>query len=336
MLRMFNAMSGTPSRGLIPAAMAIASATVLAAQARAETQVMVTIKPVHALVARVMEGAGSPGLLVSGASSPHTFSMKPSHARALNAAKVFFRTSEQIEPFTRKVISSLPASVRVVTLADAKGVELLDKRTGDTFEAHAHGEGDAGHDEHDGKADDDDHEAHHHPIRDGHVWLDPRNAKAMVDAISAALSEAEPASAATFEANAVGLKAEIDALETEIASALAPVKSTPFVVFHDAYQYFERRFGLNAVGSITVSPEVQPSAKRLSEIRDKIAKLGAVCVFAEPQFSEKLVNAVTEGTTAKSGTLDPEGATIAEGPKAYLKLMRGLAAGLKNCLGAAS
>lgn len=322
------------------AAIAVACALSMAHAAAAQTKVMVTIKPVHALVARVMDGAGTPGLLVSGSASPHTFAMKPSEARALHAATVFFRVSEQIEPFTRKILTSLPASVRVVTLADAKGVELLDKRGGDTFEVHDHGKDHNNRDSHDGHDDDhgtkpsdhDDHARDENAVRDGHVWLDPRNAKAMVDAIAAALGEADPANAATFNANAQRLKSELDALESEISASLAPVTSKPFVVFHDAYQYFERRFGLNAVGSITVSPEVQPSARRLKEIRQKITGLGASCVFAEPQFSQKLVNAVTEGTGARSGTLDPEGATIAEGPQAYMDLMRGLASGLKACL----
>lgn len=307
-------------------------------QARAETRVVATIKPIHALVSRVMEGTGQPALLVTGSASPHTYALKPSDAKALNSAKIFFRVSEQVEPFTGKIVKSLPKGVTVVTLAEAPGVELLDKRTGDTFEAHEHG----GHDDHDhghghkskkgGHAKNDDHDGHDEGVRDGHVWLDPRNAKAMTSKIAEALAQAEPDKADVFKANAERLKSEIDALEADIGRELEVVKGKPFVVFHDAYQYFERRFGLTAVGSVTVSPEVQPSAKRLKEIRSKISGLSASCVFAEPQFSAKLVNAVTEGTPSRSGVLDPEGATIKEGPQAYFELMRGLASGLKTCL----
>ncbi len=301
--------------------------------AASDIKVVATIKPIHALVAQVMAGVGTPALLVSGAASPHTYAMKPSDVRALQSANVFFRVSEAVEPFTAKVITSLPETVRVVTLADAPGIELLDARTGNTFEAHHHDDHDdtheaAGHEDHG----DDDHDAHRHASRDGHVWLDPENAKKMAAEIARVLAEASPENAAKFKANAARLIAEIDTLEAAIADELAPVKGRPFVVFHDAYQYFERRYGLNALGSITISPEVHPSAKRLTEIRRKIATLGAACVFAEPQFQPKLVDAVIEGTDARSGTLDPEGALVAPGPDAYSVLLKSLAAGLKSCL----
>ena len=294
-------------------------------------RVVATIKPLQSLVAAVMEGVGTPALLVTGAQSPHTYALRPSDAKALNEADVFFRVSEQVEPFTGKIVKSLPESVRVVTLADAPGLELLDVRTGDTFEAHEH---DHGHD-HDGEDADehDEHAAFREPARrDGHVWLDPRNARAMVAEIARVLAEASPGDAETFKHNAARLTERLEALESELARGLAPVAGKPFVVFHDAYHYFERRFGLAALGSITVSPEVPPSAHRLTEIRKKISALGAACVFAEPQFQPRLVAVVIEGTGAHAGTLDPEGALIQPGPDGYFALMRALAAGLTQCL----
>jgi zinc transport system substrate-binding protein len=150
------------------------------------------------------------------------------------------------------------------------------------------------------------------------------------------LSEAAPDAAQKFEDNARRLIADIGALDTAIAGELAPVKGKPFVVLHDAYQYFERRYGLDALGSITVSPEVQPSARRLREIRAKIGALGAACVFAEPGFQPNLVAAVIEGTPARAGTLDPEGLLVAPGPEAYADLLKALAAGLKSCLESSS
>jgi zinc transport system substrate-binding protein len=330
------------------AAAVAAAATLLAtAASAAELKVMVTIKPVHALVAQVMDGVGVPTLLVQGAASPHTYALKPSDARALNHADVFFRVSETIEPFTRKIVAALPDTVRTVTLAETPGLALLDVRTGETFEAHDHasedghadenGHGEAGHD-HDHSHDHGTpgHDDHGHEVRDGHVWLDPENARKMVAEIARALSEASPADAPTFAANAARADAALAALEAEIARDLAPLRGKPFVVFHDAFQYFERRFGLEAVGSITVSPETQPSAKRLTEIRHKLAALSASCVFSEPQVQAKLVAAVIEGTSARAGTLDPEGALIAPGPDAYATLLRNLAGGLKACLGEGS
>lgn len=295
-----------------------------------ELKVVATIKPIHSLVAQVMGETGEPKLLVGGAASPHTYSLKPSDARALNAAQVVFRVSEEIEPFTRKIIASLPKSVSVVTLADAPGLDLLDKRRGDTFETHDHGDH-HGHDHGHGHGHDDEHGKA--SVRDGHVWLDPQNAIAMVAEIARALSVAAPEHATIFKANADKAVAEIEALSKDIAAELAPLKGKSFVVFHDAYQYFESRFGLTAAGAITVSPDVQPSAKRISEIRSKIKALGVACVFAEPQFKSKLVATVIEGTGAKSGTLDPEGASVDPGVQAYATLLRNLAQGLRSCLG---
>lgn len=334
----------------IGAAILMTGIATIASPALAELKVTATIKPIHALVAQVMEGVGTPSLLVRGAASPHTYALKPSDAKALNSTDVFFRVSDTVEPFTRKIVEALPESVRTVTLADSPGVELLNVRTGDTFEAHDHaheGEGDHNHkdghdhDDHDHAAEKHEHaddHAHDHEggARDGHVWLDPQNARKMIAEIARVLSEASPADAEKFKTNAERATATLDALETEIARDVAPLKGKPYVVFHDAYQYFERRFGLEAVGSITVSPEAQPSAKRLTEIRKKLSTLSAACVFAEPQFKPKLVAAVTEGTKARSGTLDPEGALIEPGPAAYNTLMRNLAAGLKACLADAS
>jgi zinc transport system substrate-binding protein len=302
------------------------------AAAENDLAVVATIKPIHSLVAQVLGDAGQPHLLVGGAASPHSYALKPSDARALNSARVVFRTSEEIEPFTRKIVSSLPKSVTVVTLADTPGLTLLDKRRGDTFEAHDHGH-EHGHEHGEAEAHDDENGSETSPVRDGHVWLDPGNAVAMVREIERALSDASPERAGQFKANADRAVERIEALSKRIQLELAPVQGKGFVVFHDAYQYFENRFGLHAAGAITVSPEVQPSAKRLSEIRRKIKDLKVVCVFAEPQFKSKLVQTVLEGTDSKAGTLDPEGASVDPGPDAYEALLTNLAANLKSCLG---
>lgn len=169
-----------------------------------------------------------------------------------------------------------------------------------------------------------------------HIWLDPHNARAMATAIAEALIEADPDNSGVYRANREILLRRLDQLDKEMTSELASVQDKPFIVFHDAYQYMEQHFGLNAVGSITVSPERQPGAQRLNEIREKIAELGAVCIFAEPQFEPRLVGVVAEGTQAKTGTLDPLGADLEYGPEMYFSLMRGNAEALRNCLGASS
>lgn len=313
----------SPRPRYLTAALLAALSLAASPAAHAELKVVATIKPVHALAAEVMSGVGTPTLLVDGAASLHTYALKPSDAKAINAADVLLRVSEGLEPFTTKIVKSLPKTVRVVTLEHAPGVRLLDKRASANFEKHGHGK-EHGH-------------AHDHSGekagRDGHIWLDPQNAKAMVLAIAAALAERSPGDAEKLKSNALRTVARLDALAAELEGELKPLAGKPFLVFHDAYQYLETRFELAAAGSITLNPEVQPSAKRISEVRAKIASLGVVCVFGEPQFQSKLLTTVTEGTKAKSATLDPEGGLIPSGPEHYYGLMRALAANLKACLG---
>lgn len=290
--------------------------------------VTVTSKPIHSLVASVMAGVGTPSLIVDGQASPHTFALKPSAAAAIQSSNVFFRVSRDVEPFSEKILAALPASVTAVTLADAPGLTLLDKRSGGTFEPHdhdhEHGKEEHGHDDHD-----DDHgEA---GVKDGHVWLDPENAKAMVAKIAAVLSEKDPGHAEAYAKNAAATSAGIDAAAEKVKAQLSFPRRAYFV-FHDAYQYFEARFGIPAAGSITMSPDVQPSAKRLAAVRKKLAANEAACVFAEPLYNAKLLAAVTEGTKAGAGTLDPEGLLLKSGPDLYEKLLTGIASGLETCL----
>jgi len=287
--------------------------------ARAETpDVVVTIKPIHSLVSQVMEGAGAPVLLVEGSASPHSFSLKPSQVRAINGAGVFIRVAERLEPFTGKIVRSLPSDVMRVTLIDAPGINLLAQRHTGAFDPHGHTHA---------HADDD---------ADSHIWLDPENAKVIARYVAEVLGKRYPQHASLFAANAERLVGQIDGLAREIAAELAPLSDKPFVVFHDAYQYFDARFGLDVVGSITISPDVKPSAKRLAELRQRIRDLKAVCVFAEPLYEPRLVAAVIEDTGARPGKLDPEGMGLEPGTGLYFALMRNLAAAIKSCLAPAT
>lgn len=293
--------------------------------AMAAPKVVATIKPVHSLVASVMAGVGEPHLVVKGASSPHTYALKPSDAGAIEAADIIFWTGHGMELFLADKVEVLAPSAVSVPLSEASGIALLAPREGGMFDPHMH-EGEEGHEEgHD--------HAHEEEEADMHMFLDPQNAQIMVTAIAETLSKADPENAAVYAANAEKTTAGLVALEAEIATALDPVKDKPFVVFHDAYQYFEKRFGLNVAGSITVSPEVAPGAERIAEIHDKLKTLSAACVFAEPQFEPAIVDVLIEGTPAKKGVLDPEGADIPEGVDMYASLLRNLATNLTGCLG---
>ena len=316
--------------------------------ARAETpDVVVSIKPIHSLVAAVMQGVGEPKLIVEGAASPHTYSLKPSNAAALQDADLVFWVGHGLEAFLEKPLTALGSKATIVELDDAPGLEKLQFREGGPFEAHTH-EGEEGHDHAHGEEGHDHaketEEGHDHAAEAGHqheehgefdmhLWLSPDNARAIATEAARALSEKDPANAETYNKNLAALTEKLAALDKEVAETVAPVKEKPFIVFHDAYQYFEHHYGVQAAGSITVSPETLPGAERLTQIRDKVKTLGATCVFAEPQFEPKLVNVVLEGTSAKSGVLDPEAATLEPGSELYFTLMRSIATSLRDCLG---
>ena len=290
--------------------------------------VVASTKPVHSLVSAVMGDTGSPTLLVKGAASPHTYSLRPSDAAALEGADVVFWTGHGMELFLGEALETLSTDATVVELAETPGIELLPVREGGAFEAHSHGDEDHDHDHAHEE------EGHDHAEGEGdmHFWLDPENAKLMVSAIAEALSAADPDNAAIYAANAEAEQARLDALTEELAATLAPVTGKPFLVFHDAYQYFETRFDLDVAGTVTVSPEAMPGAARIDELRAKVAELGATCVFAEPNFEPAIVGTIVEGTAAKAGVLDPEGASLTEGPDLYHQLLRGIATGLVDCL----
>jgi zinc transport system substrate-binding protein len=309
------------------AALAVSLAAPGTRHARAEVRAVASIIPVHSLVAGVMEGAGTPHLLVPPGASLHSFALRPSDARRLEQAQVVFWIGPMLESFLDRPLKALARKAQVVALAGAAGVTTLPFREGGPWEAHVDG-GEA-------KAEREAHghgHDHAHEAVDGHVWLDPRNAAAMTRAIAEALGRADPANKARYDANAARMIARIDALDGELAAALSPLKGRRYIVFHDAYQYFEARYGLTPAGSITVSPEMSPGARRLADIRARIAEERAACVFAEPQFEPRLVASLVQGTQAKTGSLDPEGASAKPGPDAYFDLMRKLADSLRRCL----
>ena len=325
------------------------------AASTADVKVVASIKPVHSLVASVMQGVSEPSLLVKGAGSPHTYSLKPSQAKELQAADIVFWMSHDLEAFLENSIESIATNAKAVSLMDSHGLVKLNFREGGAFDAHDHEHNDHGddkhddhgHDKHDDHGDDkhddhghdkhddhgdDKHDDHGHDELDPHVWLDPQNAKSLVHEIEEHLAEIDPSNAAKYEANAKAVMQKLDALTQEIEADLKPIRDRGYVVFHDAYQYFEKRFGVSAVGSITVSPEILPGAERVSELRDKVRSLSASCVFSEPQFEPKLVKTITENTDAGTGVLDPLGTNIKDGPELYFTLIRNMAKSLKDCL----
>ncbi|MEZ5910442.1 MAG: zinc ABC transporter substrate-binding protein [Hyphomicrobiaceae bacterium] len=315
-------------RGGLAGALGLCLGFVGCGGASAAGEVVVTIKPVHAIVAAVMQGAGTPHLLIQSQGSPHTYALKPSEARLLNGARVVVRVSRDLELFLERTLKSLPAGVQVVTLDAAPGLTRHKVRAGGAFEKHGHGP--AKGQRHKSGRHDHGHGAH--GTHDAHIWLDPRNARAMAKFLARELAKAMPEHAERFQQNARALDDRLVALEADLLRLSRPLTGRAFLVFHDAYQYFEKRFGLSAAGSVTISADTPPSARRIRDLRRKIVRVKARCVFAEPQFEPKLVATLIEGTAAKSGTLDPLGASLPAGPLLYEQLLRAVMRDLASCL----
>ncbi|GGL59738.1 zinc ABC transporter substrate-binding protein [Wenxinia marina] len=314
-------------------------------------RVVADIAPVHALVSRVMQGVGVPDLIVQAGASPHVYNLRPSEAGALQEADLVFWTGPDLTPWLTDALDTLAADATVTALEDVDGTALLQVREGASFEAHEHGAADHAEHEHgdEDHGEGDDHAAHedeaqdhdhdhdhghdqHDHGHDPHAWLSPANAAVWVDEIAAQLAAADPENAAAYAANAAAAREELSALEADIDATLAPVRGRGFIVFHDAYQYFETAFDMPASGAISLSDAAEPGPARIAEIRDRVADAGIDCVLTEPQFNPGLVATVLDGTEVRTAVLDPLGSGLEPGADLYPQMMRDLATALAGCL----
>ena len=297
---------------------------------KAEISVVTSIKPLHSLTSYIMEGVGEPELIIDGVASPHNFQIKPSHAKMLQNADLVIWIGEDLESFLPTALKSIPKDAVVFELLDQSGLKKLKFREKNIFEGHD----DHGHDEHAKKEDDhDDHghddHGHGHGSFDPHIWLDPANAKVIVKKITNQLSKIDKDNASTYKANSKKVIKDLDGLIKEVKNEIN--KDASFVVFHDAYQYFEKRFGINVIGALTVNPDVMPGAEQLSEIREVIEHEKAKCIFSEPQFNPNIINSIASDTGVKTGVLDPLGANIDKGKNMYFDLIKDMSNSLKDC-----
>ncbi len=285
-------------------------------------RVLVSMAPIHSLIAGVMKGVGTPELLVKGGTSPHHSHLKPSQLRRLSRADLIFWLGEEAEAFLQRPLENLSGDQQVIKILALPKLLLLPLRQGGLWE----------HDDHDGP-DDHDHATTRHPEAvDAHIWLDPFNAKVIAQAAADILSQADPAHASQYQENARQLIFRLENLHLEIRAVVATAVRKPHIVFHDAYQYFEHRYGLNAVGSVTLDPDRRPGARRLREIQQKLQATDAHCLFSEPQFPSSHLEMLTGDGRYYSGTLDPIGSRIPPGPDMYFILMRRLVSDFVSCL----
>ena len=300
--------------------------------AHAEIKVVASIKPIHSLVSYVMDGVGTPSILVDGSSSPHTFQLKPSHAQMLQDADIVFWIGEDLESFLETPLESIATNAKKITLMELDDIELLKFREKHIFEEHAghddHGdEHEEGHDEHEDEHGHND--EHNHGEFDIHFWLDPAIAKVIVKNIAEELSNIDVANKATYEANASKAISELDELIAE--TKLKINKNATYVVFHDAYQYFEGRFGIEVLGALSVNPEILSGAKQLAEIREVIEHENVNCIFSEPQFNPSIAKTIAADTGVKAAVLDPLGAELDPSKDLYFDLIADMASSFSGC-----
>ena len=346
----------------IPVILSILSLLTSFSSANAETKVVASIKPIHSLASYLMDGIGKPDLIVDGYASPHGFALKPSHAKMLQEADIVFWVGEDLENFLEKPLGSIAKKAEKIELLEIKGLTKLKFRERNIFEEHD----DHGHDDHAKKEDDHDdhdhdkeghkeddhdkeghdehghdddhkkeghdehgHEGHAHGEYDPHIWLDPMNAKVILSEMAEHLIENDKKNESKYKDNLKKAHKDLDKLTKKVKSELN--KDFKSIVFHDAYQYFEKRFGINILGAFTVNTDVMPGAEQLVEIREVIEHDKVSCIFSEPQFNPDIIKAVAKDTNVATGVIDPLGATLDPGKDLYFDLIGNMSKSFKGC-----
>ncbi|MFQ5954621.1 MAG: zinc ABC transporter substrate-binding protein [Kiloniellales bacterium] len=305
-----------PSRIACSALLVVAALGPCGIAAADPPRVVASIAPIHSLVAGVMEGVASPSLIVRGYGSPHDYRLRPSEAAALADADLVFRVGRSLDGCLERALSTLARDARVVEVLALDGLTLLGARAGGLWPDEPEEPAPEPHQDH----------------VDPHVWLDAGNAGRIVTEAMRRLAEADPANAPIYASNAAAVMRRIDATDRALGRRLADLHDIPYFVAHDSFQYFERRYRLRALGSISATPERLPGARRLREIRSAITAQGVRCVFHEPQFEPALIDSILEGTEVNRGVLDPLGARFTPGPNAYFQMLTANAAALVSCL----
>ena len=303
----------------------------------ADIKVVTSIKPIHSLASYVMDGVGKPDLIVDGFNSPHGFNLKPSHAKMIENADLIIWVGEDLEAFLEKPLDTIAKKAVNVEIMNLSGIKKLKFREKNIFEGHddhGHGHKEKKHDDHghghkEKKHDDHGHDKHAHGEHDPHVWLDPMNAKVIIKEIENQLVKLDPDNSSKYKANSKKAQSESDNLTKNIKRDLKG--NLRFVVFHDAYQYFENRFGIKVLGALTVNPDVLPGAEQLSEIREVIEHEKVNCLFSEPQYNPAIIKSIAKDTKIKTGVLDPLGATLDKGKGMYSELLQIMYASFKGC-----
>lgn len=288
----------------------------------ASAAVVTSIRPLGFIASAIADGVTPTDVLLPDGASPHDFALRPSDIQRLRAADLVLWVGPEMEAFLTKALIPISAE-RKVAVSELPGVKplLLKGEEDNIHAADAHN-----HDDHENN------HGHHHGEYNMHLWLSPEVAKVTAVAIHNRLLELMPQNKDKLDANLRQFENLLTQTDKKLGKMLTPVQGRGYFVFHDAYGYFEKHFGLSPLGHFTVNPEIQPGAQRLHQIRIQLVEQKAVCVFAEPQFRPAVINAVAKGTKVRSGTLDPLGTGIVLGKDSYGEFLTALSNQYVSCL----
>ncbi|KIC85746.1 zinc ABC transporter substrate-binding protein ZnuA [Pantoea agglomerans] len=291
----------------------------------AQANVVASLKPVGFIAAAIADGVTPVDVLLPDGASEHDYSLRPSDAKRLKNADLVVWVGPEMEAFMAKSAAELPAQ-KNLAMVNIEGVKPLLISGGEDEDEHTAE-----------KSEEQDADAHHHHHGEFnmHLWLSPEIARKTAVAIHGKLLELMPQDKAKLDANLQQFEVALADTDKRVSAQLAPVRNKGYFVFHDAYTYFEKQYGLSPTGHFTVNPEIQPGAQRLHQIRTQLVEQKAVCVFAEPQFRPAVIDAVARGTQVRKGTLDPLGTDISLAKDSYVKFLSQLSSQYESCLNGA-
>ncbi|MCQ9085101.1 zinc ABC transporter substrate-binding protein ZnuA [Vibrio harveyi] len=287
-------------------AIILAVSAILTLPAHAVT-VLTSIKPIQMITTELTEGVTAPDVLLRNNASPHDYALRPSDVQKVAAADLVIWYGHDLEPFLEKVVTDRG---NTLTLSQIPGLSLREFGS-----EHSH-----------------DHDGHDHGTHDPHFWLGVETVQQVANAIAHKLAEVDPVHADTYANNLKKFEVKLNATDSEIKQQLAPVKDKGYFVFHDAYGYFEERYGLNQIGHFTVSPDRKPGAKTLIRIRKTLGTGDVACVFSEPQFTPAVIESVMRGSDVRSGVLDPLGSEVEVKSGSYFEFLKGMSNSFSQCL----
>lgn len=280
--------------------------------------VLTSIKPLGLIAAGVMDGVGTPEVLLPVGASHHEYNLKPSDISKIKEADVVFWVGPSLESFLVKPLSQKEKSNFYEPLIDSKGLHLR-------MYKHDH---DHDHDHEDGPQPN----ASNTLSIDPHIWLSPENAIAIAQQMAITLGTADPGNRGLYQKNAELFAQKVYDKDKLIKVQLEPIKPKGYIVLHDGYGYFEDHFGLNHQGELTLSPERQPGAKHLAEIENKIKAGSVVCLFGEPQFQPRYLDSLVSALDIRRGTIDYLGSNVLITSDGYTDFLNTLANQFYDCL----